>query len=178
MKGANQFEGPDRFSAVCMFFFVETLFGRPDSPAWRHDYTSESETRACTHTRARCRATSNSDFKLANGTITRYGNSPDVAALTCPWRHHLRWTVWNTCNECFGRLKVEILMYRWYWRSPLHHVCINRSQPSNKSKLVINNVTTYRGGEHDLYYKHGLKKGEIMWIWWKKKWKSKTSFCL
>lgn len=87
MKGANQFEGPDRFSAVCMFFFVETLFGRPDSPAGRHDYTSESETRACTRTCARCKATShcaNSDFILANGTITHYGTSLDVVALTCP----------------------------------------------------------------------------------------------
>lgn len=152
MKGANQFEPPDRFSAVCMFFFVETLFGRPDSPAGRHGYTSESETRACTlthvhaHTRARCEATShcaNSDFKLANGTITHYVKSLDVVSITCPWRHHLRRIV---CNECFGWLKVEILMYWRYRCIPLHHVPINCSQQSNKSKLVINNLTTYRGG--------------------------------
>lgn len=84
MKGANQFEGPDRFSAVCMFFFVETLFGRPDSPAGRHCYTSESETRACTPTRARCEATSYCANSKTNATITHYGNSPNVVSLRCP----------------------------------------------------------------------------------------------
>lgn len=87
MKGANQFEGPDRFSAVCMFFIVETLFGRPDSPAGRHDYTSESETRACTHTHVhavRPHLIVQIQMYIGNKKHTHYAKSPDVVVLAYP----------------------------------------------------------------------------------------------